>query len=69
MKRASLVRRVLADCYCRLGPSTIHGIGVFAVRDIPRDRNPFATMRRYAGPGYVRITDDELDALPGGLFV
>jgi SET domain-containing protein len=64
MKRAELLRRVLADCYCRLQPSPIHGIGVFAVRDIPRGRNPFKTLRKYARPGYVRITDDELDALP-----
>ena len=67
MKRSSLVRRVLTDCYCRLQPSSIHGIGVFAIRDIPRGRNPFATMRRYDRPGYVRITNSELNALPIGL--
>src|SRR5215469_16848624 len=64
MQRAQLIRRILADCYCRLQPSPIHGIGVFAVRDIPRGRNPFRTLPKYARPGYVRITDDELDALP-----
>jgi len=62
--RRQLLRRVLADCYCRLQPSQIHGVGVFAVRDIPRSRNPFGTLARYARPGYVRVTDDELDALP-----
>ncbi len=67
MKRAQLVRRVLADCYCSLQPSPIHGIGVFAIRDIPRGRNPFATMQRYSRPGYMRISDAELAALPGGL--
>src|SRR5450432_2445697 len=63
MKRTRLLNRVLRDCYCRLQPSKIHGIGVFAVRDIPKGRNPFNTIPKYANFGYVRITDDELDAL------
>jgi SET domain-containing protein len=63
MKRTDLLNRVLRDCYCRLRPSNIHGIGVFAVRDIPKGRNPFKTLPKYADFGYVRITDDELDAL------
>jgi SET domain-containing protein len=64
MKRADLLNRVLRDCYCRLQPSNIHGIGVFAVRDIPKGKNPFKTLPKYADFGYVRVTEDELDALP-----
>ena len=64
MKRTDLLNRVLRDCYCRLQPSEIHGIGVFAVRDIPKGKNPFKTLPKYADFGYVRITDGELDALP-----
>jgi len=64
MKRAEFLRQVLANCYCRLAPSPIHGIGVFAIRDIPRGRNPFNTLPKYARPGYVRMTSAELDALP-----
>jgi hypothetical protein len=64
MKRAEFFHRVLADCYCRLAQSPIHGIGVFAIRDIPRGRNPFNTLPKYARPGYVRMTSAELDALP-----
>jgi SET domain-containing protein len=67
MKRTRLVRHVLADCYCRLRPSPIHGIGVYAIRDIPKGKNPFKTLPKYARPGYVRVTDDELDALPPNL--
>jgi hypothetical protein len=67
VKRKQLLDRVLRDCYCRLQPSTIHGIGVFAVRDIPKGRNPFDTIPKYADFGYVRITEDELDALPSKL--
>jgi hypothetical protein len=64
MTRTELLARVLADCYCRLQPSSIHGIGVFAIRDIPRRTNPFGTLERYARPGYVRITEQELRLLP-----
>jgi SET domain-containing protein len=64
MKRTHLLNRVLRDCYCRLQPSKIHGIGLFAVRDIPKGRNPFGIVPKYGDIGYVRITDDELNALP-----
>ena len=63
MKRTDLLNRVLRDYYCRLQPSKIHGIGVFAVRDIPKGRNLFKTLPKYTNFGYVLITDDELDAL------
>jgi hypothetical protein len=64
MKRAELLRRVLGDCYCQLQPSPIHGIGVFAIRDIPKGRNPFRTLPKYATTGFVRATEPELAALP-----
>jgi hypothetical protein len=67
MKRTPLLHRVLRDCYCRLQASKIHGIGVFAVRDIPKGKNPFNTIPKYSAFGYVRITEDELDALPSKL--
>jgi hypothetical protein len=37
---------------------------VFAIRDIPKARNPFKTLTKYATPGSVRVTDEELAALP-----
>jgi len=64
MKRADLLRRVLADCYCQLQPSPINGIGVFAIRNIPKGRNPFRTLPKYATTGFVRATEQELAALP-----
>jgi hypothetical protein len=62
--REQRLKRVLRDCYCRLQPSKIHGIGVFAVRDIPKGKNPFRTLPKYGSVGYERITEEELDALP-----
>ncbi len=32
------------DVYCKLGVSTIHGIGVFALRDIPKGTKPLNSL-------------------------
>ena len=32
------------DVYCKLGVSTIHGIGVFALRDIPKGAKPLKSL-------------------------
>jgi len=34
----------LMKTYCRLKPSNVHGIGVFAIQDIPEGVNPFRTV-------------------------
>jgi len=62
--REQRLKQILRDCYCRLQPSKIYGIGVFAVRDIPKGKNPFRMLPKYDSVGYVRITEDELEALP-----
>ncbi|MFA6064327.1 MAG: SET domain-containing protein [archaeon] len=31
----------IKNTYCRIMPSKLHGVGVFAIRDIPKDINPF----------------------------
>ena len=67
MHRSRLVDRVLRDCYCRLQPSKIDGIGVFAIRNIPSGVDPFRTITKYSRPCYVRIAEDELDRLPSGV--
>ena len=67
MHRPRLLQRVLRDCHCRLRPSKIEGVGVFAIRNIPSGVNPFKTIAKYSRTGYVRITDDELDGLPSGV--
>jgi hypothetical protein len=62
-KRADLLRRVLADCFCQLQPSAIHGVGVFAIRKIPKGRDPLRTLAKYATTNVVRVTEDELATL------
>ena len=36
----------LKNTYCRLMPSKIEGVGVFAVRDIPKGKNPFLGTKK-----------------------
>lgn len=41
MNKQQLLEDLEKNIYCRLQPSSIHGIGVFAIRDIPKGVNPF----------------------------
>ena len=40
LEKRNLLKK-LNDTYCRIMPSKISGVGVFAVRDIPKGINPF----------------------------
>ncbi len=35
----------LKNTYCRLKPSKIEGVGVYAIRDIPKGKNPFLGIK------------------------
>jgi SET domain-containing protein len=37
----NMIKHLNEEVYCRLKPSPIHGIGVFAIKDIPIGTNPF----------------------------
>lgn len=54
------VLKRLQRTYCRIQPSPIHGVGVFAVRDIPAGEDPFFGS---GDPDAVRFTKDELVGL------
>jgi len=55
IKRTAL--RNLKNTYCRLKSSSHHGVGVFAIRDIPKNFNPFKGLKRQK---WVEINIDEL---------
>lgn len=58
MNKRQLLRQLRNDVYCRLGPSQVHGVGVFAVRDIPQGTNPFNGCDNSR---YVKIRRNELE--------
>ena len=49
----------LKETYCSFGVSKIHGIGVFAIRDIPIGTNPMPSVK----PEKIIIGDKDLDNL------
>jgi SET domain-containing protein len=61
MTKKELLRQLQQDTYVMLKPSPVHGIGVFAIRDIPKGcRTIFST-----GVGeWIKIPINEVEALP-----
>src|SRR5258706_10512615 len=59
--KAELLQHLRDDVLCRLGVSTVHGIGVFAIRDIPQGREPFRCLLARED---VRFETEEFATLP-----
>ena len=51
----------LNQTYCSFGVSKAHGVGVFAIRDIPFDTNPFPSIKPEKS---IKLTDADLEFLP-----
>lgn len=45
--KIKLIDHLKNDIYCRIGVSKIAGVGVIAIRDIPRGINPFKTLSKH----------------------
>lgn len=62
MNKKELLFELSTNTYLILKPSPIHGIGVFAIRDIPRGcRNMFSKPDNK----WIKVTKDEVNRLPG----
>jgi len=55
--------RLRDQVYCRLQPSDIHGIGVFAIKDIPLGVCPWSTPNHHYSGGTVKLPINELNKL------
>ena len=42
--KARILKHLQTEVYCRLGISPVHGIGVFAIRDIPKGTKPLISL-------------------------
>lgn len=60
MEKKEVILKRLKDTYCRLQPSRMAGIGVFAIRDIPQGINPFQGARE---PEWIEFKMEELKGL------
>ena len=61
MTKAELLNELQHETYVSLKPSATHGIGVFAIRDIPRGTR--AIFSKETGE-YIRLSMAEVAALP-----
>ena len=64
MNRRQLLETLFERNYCRLRPSPIHGVGVFAVRDIPAGVDPFDGCFRGQS---IRLREADLAGLHPGV--
>ena len=48
----------LNNTYCTFGQSKVHGIGVVAIRDIPKDIDPFPPLMSEQS---ISITEEDLE--------
>jgi SET domain-containing protein len=61
MNKEALLKELANSTYVMIKPSPLHGIGVFAIRDIPKGtQNIFSK-----GVGdWIKVSKEEVDALP-----
>lgn len=59
MKRKAILNQLERDIYCELKPSKVEGVGVFAIREIPRGTNPF----KEKDTKYIPIKEQQLEKL------
>jgi SET domain-containing protein len=54
-----LLKHLKNDIYCRIGVSKVHGVGVIAIKDIPKGTIPFATLSKEKEE-IITLTKDEI---------
>ena len=64
LSKKKLFEHLSQEVYCHLGVSPVHGIGVFAMRSIPKGVNPMRSRVKFDEIAY---THKEIKALPRGV--
>jgi SET domain-containing protein len=59
--KKKILQHLAHDVYCRLGVSTVHGIGVFAIRSIPEGIDPLGSL---VEAEEIKFDKSELKELP-----
>ncbi len=62
--KETIMNHLANEVYCHLGISPVHGIGVFAVRPIPKGTNPLRSRVKHRE---ISFTHAELKSLPRGV--
>lgn len=77
MEKESIIKnsilKSLKNTYCRLKSSKLSGVGVFAIRNIPKNRNPFEIIKRQRWHEFkireLKSLDKEVIKMIGDFFV
>ena len=59
-----LLKHLKNDIYCRIGVSKVHGVGVIAIKDIPKGTMPFSTLSKEKDKIITLSKDDIKDIHP-----
>ena len=62
--KKAILDHLVQDVFCRLGGSPLHGVGVFAVRPVPKGSNPLRSRVKHRE---IKFSHDEIKALPPGV--
>ena len=61
--KVALLRHLQNEVYCRIGVSRISGVGVIAIKNIPKGTNPFACTPPREDC-FIDVLEEELEGLP-----
>jgi SET domain-containing protein len=62
-----LLENLKNNVYCRIKKSEVHGIGVFAIKDIPTDTNPFENTIGCDDKNVVTLNESDIKHLSKGV--
>ena len=66
MSKQKLLKHLEEDIFCRIGVSKISGVGVIAIKDIPKGTNPFKTLSKEKEK-IVELNSSDIKKLDGGV--
>jgi len=61
IKNKDFLEILQTTTYCKIGVSKVHGIGVIAIRDIPKGVDPFLSLG--SNNQFLCLTEEEVDTL------
>lgn len=61
MNKFELLQHLKKNIYCRLKPSKIHGIGIFAIKKIPKGTDPFPDAPAHESIAFTKKELTDLD--------
>ena len=69
MSKKDIIKNLEKDIYCRIQASKTHGVGVFAIKDIPKGTYPYKTTYGNCSKSrHINISSDDIKKVPKGVI-